>query len=101
MTIKWSEKADADLKRIFKSFEYSYNKSYAKDLVNELENRTLVLVQYPEIGQTEELLGFRNENFRYLVEGNYKIIYWIDEEVIRIVSVFDTRQNPEKLKNLD
>ena len=38
MTVKWSKKADADLKRIFKSFEYSYNKSYAKDLVNELEN---------------------------------------------------------------
>ena len=67
----------------------------------ELENRTLVLIDFPFLGQKEELLSSRKENFRYLVEGNYKIIYWIDDEVIRIVSIFDTRQNPEKLTNLD
>ena len=46
----------------------------------------------------EELLNFRNEDFRYLIEGKFKIIYCVDKETIRIYSVFHTKQNPEKSK---
>jgi hypothetical protein len=40
------------------------------------------------------------EDFRYLVESNYKIIYWKEDEIITIASVFDCRQNPEKSKKI-
>ena len=40
------------------------------------------------------------EDFRCLVEGNYKIIYWKEDEIITIASVFDCRQNPKKMKKL-
>jgi hypothetical protein len=33
-----------------------------------------------------------------LIEGNYKIIYWIDNQNIKIAAVFDCRQNPAKMK---
>ena len=29
----------------------------------------------------------------------YKIIYWIEDNYIKIATVFDSRQNPEKMKN--
>jgi toxin ParE1/3/4 len=51
-------------------------------------------------GAKEELLAEYPEEFRYLVEGNYKIIYWKEHEVITISSVFDCRQNPDKIKKL-
>ena len=37
---------------------------------------------------------------RYLVYKNYKVIYWINEKEnrIEINDVFDTRQNPTKIK---
>lgn len=40
------------------------------------------------------------EDFRYLVESNFKIIYWIENNKITIASVFDCRQNPENMKIL-
>ena len=40
------------------------------------------------------------EGFRYLVESNYKIIYWQENELITIASVFDCRQDPKKMKKL-
>ena len=49
------------------------------------------------MGPIEELLRHRKNEYRYIVDGNYKIIYWIDEHFIKIASVFDSRQNPEKL----
>jgi toxin ParE1/3/4 len=46
------------------------------------------------------MLSERKFEYRYLVQGNYKIIYRIEGNYIRIAVVFDTRQNPEKLKNM-
>ncbi|WP_445733745.1 hypothetical protein [Mariniflexile sp.] len=52
------------------------------------------------IGQEEELLKERKNQYRYLVFKNYKVIYSVDEqnEFIKIADVFDTRQNPPKMK---
>jgi toxin ParE1/3/4 len=54
----------------------------------------------PLIGSKEELLYDYPEDYRYLVESNYKIIYWKKENIITIASVFDCRQNPEKIKKI-
>jgi hypothetical protein len=52
----------------------------------------------PESGQMEELLEHLNQNSRYLVEGNYKIIYQYSECVVIITDVFHVKQNPVKIK---
>ena len=53
-----------------------------------------------ELFQIEELLIDRKSVYRYIVCGNFKIIYSIDKELklIKIADVFDTRQNPIKIK---
>ncbi len=55
---------------------------------------------HPRVGQEEELLKERDESYRYLVHGNYKIIYSTDteHEWIKIADMFDTGQNPMKMK---
>lgn len=57
-----------------------------------------VLATNPQAGQREELLVEREQEFRYLVEGNYKIIYWLESEKAIISAIFDCRQNPQKMK---
>ena len=37
-------------------------------------------------------------DYHYFIEGNYKIIYCREKEKVFIVRVFDTRQDPNKLK---
>ena len=70
----------------------------AKNLVNGIYNETLKLKIQSRIGQEEEFLKNRKQEFRYLVYKNYKVIYWINEREnrIEINDVFDTRQNPTK-----
>jgi hypothetical protein len=70
-----------------------------KKIVDGIYNETLKLKTQPEIGQIEELLESRSQNFRYLVFKNYKIIYWInnDKNWVEINDIFDTRQNPPKI----
>jgi toxin ParE1/3/4 len=49
------------------------------------------------MGQIEENLVSLGLDHRYLVEGKYKIIYFIKENVIYITDVFDCRQDPQKM----
>ena len=51
------------------------------------------------MGQEENNPKVAGKGFRYLVEGNYKIVYkyFSDKKEILIVTVFDTRQNPKKM----
>lgn len=58
-------------------------------------------MEFPESGQQEETLKQLREGHRYLVEGNYKIVYKPVKEGILISDLFDTRQEPAKINDKD
>lgn len=100
LKIYWTEFAKAELQNIFDYYKEKASLNIAKKLVTSISKEVLKLTNHPNIGQHEELLLDRPENFRYFVHKNYKIIYWVnlDKNRVEIVDVFDARQNPEKIK---
>ena len=100
MKIFWTAFAKRELRNIFDYYKIKASPRIAQNLVIEIVEKTNALDFQSKIGQKEELLSDRKENFRYLVSKNYKIIYWINEEKnrIEIVDIFDTRQNPLKIE---
>jgi len=102
INIFWSKFAENKLEEIFKYYSETVSPIFAKKFVFEIINATLILRSKPLIGQKEELLKNRSEEFRYLIHKNYKIIYMVrlNENRIDIIHIFDTRQNPTKIKNL-
>ena len=100
LKVFWTETAIEQLEDIFDFYKYKASHKIAKSMVTKIIDRTIQLEVHPESGQKEELLKIRKFDYRYLVEGNYKIIYWIEENYIKIAAVFDTRQNPKKLKKI-
>jgi plasmid stabilization system protein ParE len=55
------------------------------------------LIENPYMGQLEEYLEHLEKSHRRIIEGNYKIIYRIEGEVIYITDIFDSRQDPSKM----
>ncbi|WP_341222048.1 type II toxin-antitoxin system RelE/ParE family toxin [Polaribacter atrinae] len=100
LTVFWTEFSEKELESLFKYYKEKANVTVAKEIISGIYEETLKLKQQPRIGQAEEFLKQRKQEFRYLVYKNYKIIYWINnsENRIEINDVFDTRQNPPKLK---
>ena len=100
LNIYWTEFAEKELEKIFKYYREEVNFQVAKRIVDSIYDATETLKHQYEIGQKEELLIERNEGFRYLLVKNYKVIYWFNytKNQIEINDVFDTRQNPIKLK---
>ncbi|MEI6696001.1 MAG: type II toxin-antitoxin system RelE/ParE family toxin [Bacteroidota bacterium] len=96
--VLWSDLALNQLEEIFDYFKFKANIKVAKKIVSKIVDRTIQLENNPQIGTNEPLLKNRDKNYRFLVEGNYKIIYFKKDNYINISSVFDGRQNPKKLK---
>lgn len=98
--IRWSNKAKHQLRELFNYYQINASSIVAESLIKSILFRTRNLNFFPNMGKKEELLLHHPKDFRYLVEGNYKILYWRNDNEIIIVSVFDCRQNPEKLLEL-
>ena len=102
LKIYWTDFSKNELRKIFSYYKEKASLIIATNLILGIENKTKVLKSNPKSGQKEELLKHRKQEFRYLVYKNYKIIYWIniEENRIEIFDVFDTRQNPVKMKKV-
>ncbi|MCG2420462.1 type II toxin-antitoxin system RelE/ParE family toxin [Aequorivita sp. F47161] len=102
LKIIWSEFAETQLDEIYEYYKKEAGLRVAKNLVSGIINETKKLIKSPLIGQKEELLKRREIEYRYLVFKNYKLIYSVDNQngFIKIADVFDTRQNPPKLKRI-
>lgn len=83
---------------IFKYYKEKVNSETSGRIISQIIDRTIQLESFPESGALEPLLKKSNFKYRYLVEGNYKIIYRIEKNYVFVVSVFDCRQNPAKIK---
>jgi plasmid stabilization system protein ParE len=97
MKIIWSDFASKMLREVVVYYKENVNPAIAKKIRNDIFKATIQLEKYPQMGQVELNLIRQNEEHRYLVEGNYKIIYKQVKEGILITDIFDTRQDPQKI----
>lgn len=100
LKIYWTDFSKSELHKIFDYYKEKGSLKIARQLVIEINQEVKKLQSQPSIGQREELLIDREQEFRYLIHKKYKMIYWINvkENRVEITDVFDTRQNPEKIK---
>ena len=97
MKIVWSDFASKTLQDIYLYHKEKAEKNIAQQVKSRIFSSTKQLIQYPNSGQLEETLAQLDEGHRYLVSGNYKIIYKKVKEGILITDVYDTRQDPVKI----
>lgn len=98
--IIWSEFAEKQLDKIFDYYQENASPQVAEKLLKGIISAPQGLLRNPHIGPVEEQLkGLENE-YRYLVYKSYKIIFSLNHQSkqIKIADVFDTRQNPGKIK---
>jgi plasmid stabilization system protein ParE len=100
LKLNWTEYSKNELRKIFLYYKSISNLKTAKNKVKEISKEVFILEKYPFIGQKEELLADRGQEFRYFLYGNHKLIYYVDLEkkLVEIVDIFDCRQEPLKIK---
>lgn len=70
-------------------------KTYATKL-NEIFNERIKLIsQYPNLGKITDM-----KDIRVHIVKDYFLLYQVASKTIYIVSIFDTRQDPKKIKRI-
>jgi len=89
----WSSRAKIDLQEIL-DFFYSRNgtKTYSKKLNVTFRKSVRLLARHSDIGNPTDI-----QNVRCLIEGDYSIFYKLESNTIEILTIWDSRQNPDHL----
>ena len=100
LKVVWSAFAENEIDKIYNYYLQKSGTRVAKKIVKEIISEPNKLISNTFSTQVEDLLLNRENKYLYLTCNNYKIIYCIDEDkkLIQIFDVFDTRQNPAKIK---
>ena len=99
MKLRFTTNALRQLTQILDYHKDTGNLTKGRRTIRQILNRAKELETYPELGSEEENLREHGKGHRSLVVGTlYKIIYLIAKPFIIITDIFDTRQNPNKMK---
>jgi plasmid stabilization system protein ParE len=92
--IIWSDRAKFDLINILDFYnKRNGTKTYSKSLNANIRKTIRLLEFQSEIGAKTDVRKIRN-----LIIGNYAVFYEIKPQTIEIITIWDSRQNPENLK---
>jgi addiction module RelE/StbE family toxin len=84
VTVIWSELSIEDLRNIFEYIALD-SPYYAGLQIDRIVNRTEQLIEFPQSGRV--VPEFNNVSLRELIEGNYRIIYQLENETVEIVRI--------------
>ena len=91
--IEISRPAKRDLAEIIRYIAKS-NPQNAIKIKKRIQAKINTLDHFPERGAyVPELLANDNKNFRQLTESPWKIIYKVDDNIVRIMAIVDSRRN--------
>lgn len=91
--LKWTEFSKSQRKDILEYWnDRNQSKEYSRKLNKLFDKIALMILEHPEIG-----IKISGSECRVRLIKDYYIIYINSEKSVDILSIFDTRQNPEKL----
>lgn len=99
--IRLSVQATEDLEEVY-NFYLLKNPTIAAKIHNSIIEEAQRLIDWPEIGQYESLLDHYSFEFcfRSLItcNGLFKLIYFVDGDIITISRIWCCRKNPKDFK---
>jgi len=99
MVIEWADRAKWRLRSIFDYYNLVAGREIATALVTDIKNAVKSLLKFPKMAAVEPYLIEFPQEFRSLVvRRHFKVIYFVTETKIYIVTIWDCRQNPDNLK---
>lgn len=97
MTLKFTDRALRSLERSLVLLASKYTPEQRETYAQKIFERMRMLVQFSRSGQREERLASLGQGHRRLIVDNFKVVYFIDGDVIRVTDIFDSRRDPEEM----
>jgi len=96
-TVNVNKTAKNDLREIVK-YVSKNNPMNAINILKRIENRINSLTHFPEKGAyVPELLQNNIKDYRQLIESPWRIIYKIDNDIVNVLLIIDSRRNTQDI----
>jgi len=96
-TVNVSKSAKNDLKEIIK-FIAKDSPMNAQNILKRIETKINSLEKFPERGAyVPELLKHNIKDYRQLIESPWKIIYSINNDIVNVLIIIDSRRNTQDI----
>ncbi len=100
-TVHWEIEALTIMKQIFDWYFVEMGSKAANKFRNGIIKAVNTLEVCPTIGKIEPLLVHRSKCYRSFAEySNHKIIYFVENDIVHIVYIWDNRQSLSKMNIL-
>ncbi len=100
MQIKWSEQSRSDLHGILSYVVINFGRRKAEEVLSNIREHAELLKDHPCLGRVFVKDPELDITYRALTAKLNKIIYFVDNETITIVTVWQNRQDISRLKKL-
>jgi len=97
MEVFITEPAEKSLQHIFRFYVEQASEDIALKVTDKIINRIESLDHLANRGRTEFYLSELKQGHRYILEGNFKIIYLVGPDKVIVTDIFDTRQDPDEI----
>ena len=98
MIVSWSERALIEVTHISDYILDVFGFTANEDFLNSLQETSNLLKSNPMLGRIESLLQHLPIQYRSIVVHRHaKLIYYLNNDIIRIAAVWDTRREPKAL----
>jgi plasmid stabilization system protein ParE len=94
-SVYWTLAAKNDLKSIPDYITQVENRARALYVITGIREKANETVHFPTKHAIEPIMN--HKNIRFTIKWSYKIIFEIKDNTIRIVSIFHTAQNPDRI----
>ena len=91
-----SKRAANKLKQLLNYLEENWSRKVKQDFIKHLDKNLENIQRFPE---SYEHSYIKRELYRCVVTKQVSIFYQFDDKNINVVSIFDTRMNPARLKD--
>jgi plasmid stabilization system protein ParE len=93
--IFWLANAKEKLNNIYKFIIENWSIKIADEFIDKLKYKLQILSYFPHIGQKSQK---KKDVRKYIISEQVSLFYKIVDRKIIILTLFDTRQNPDKFK---
>lgn len=102
MKVIWLEHAEQAMHDTEEYILQEYGEDASERFMREIKNVAYLLEDMPQLGHFESLLSDYPQGYRSIVVSHLnKLIYYIQDDQIRIAALWDTRREPKALaKNM-
>lgn len=99
MRSRTSPLAESQIRDLRNYYQITFGTQRGLQIYAEVKSTIRLIADFPGLGHVEPSLTDYPQCFRTFVQhANLKILYWVEDHIVKIALIFDTRQSPDKLR---